>query len=67
MKIEMKPGKHPTNKSARVWWWQIVKEDGGSRVDNGVGWEWTKNTAYASAIRSLRVERARRSVDVSTD
>jgi hypothetical protein len=65
MNIEMKTGEHPTKKESQVWWWQIVED--GERVSNGVGWEYKKETAYASAMKSMRAARARRSVDVSTD
>ncbi len=64
MKIEMKRGKRdgPDGKPQVVWWWQVLEEQDGERVPDGVGWEYEKPAAYESAVRFMRAERARREV-----
>ena len=68
MNIEMKRSAHPDAKRAgkpnpqQVWWWQVV-DDAGERIHDGVGWEFKKTTAYAVALKAIRVEKDRQRAD----
>lgn len=42
-----------------VWWWR-VREDDGTEIKAGVGWEFKKEASYGAAIQFMRAEQKRR-------
>ena len=68
MKIEMKPAARqrgpndsPDVAMPTVWWWRVLEEEGGERINGGTGWQFKKEAAYGAAMIFLREERQRRS------
>lgn len=48
-----------SEKRSLVWWWR-VREDNDQAIEDGVGWDFKKETAYAAATKFFRAEKARR-------